>query len=198
MQMIGRAVSFEYVYFSFMLTVFQGRPQFGTAYQRASEPLSNIHTDKEGIAIVMCELELEGKYKALAQGKTLLESCLHVNLSEHVNSEIGLGTIVDIESAKEWLHNSFLFQRLQKNPKHYAIGKQEQQTWQERLDEMVTLSVKMLKEGQLVMEVEEGSEQLKSTEYGDIMSKVRPVEDVACPFLLLTFLLALHQAKYSK
>lgn len=117
-------------------------------------------------------MELEAKYKALASGKTFLESCLHVNLSEHVNSEIGLGTIVDLESAKEWLRNSFLCQRLQRNPTHYAIGKAEQQTWQQRLDEMVTTSVRALKEGKLVNEGEDGDDRLSSTEFGDIMSKV--------------------------
>lgn len=94
-------------------------------------------------------------------------------MSEHVNSEIGLGTITDIESAKAWLHNSFLFQRLQRNPKHYAIGKDEQQTWQERLDQMILDSVTELKASKLVETPEDGEEhQLRSTEYGDVMSKV--------------------------
>lgn len=136
--------------------------------------------DKEGVAIILCELELENKYRNLAQGRTVLESSLHVNLSEHVNSEIGLGTIVNIESAKQWLRSSFLFQRLQKNPKHYAIGKGERQTWQERLDEMVTMSVKELKEGLLVRTGDDGDESLYSTDFGDIMSKV-------CLFLLVPF-----------
>jgi ATP-dependent DNA helicase HFM1/MER3 len=95
-----------------------------------------------------------------------------------VNSEIGLGTIIDIESAKEWLRSSFLFRRLQRNPKHYAIGKGEQQTWQERLDEMVMESVRLLTEGQLVKH-EKDYDQLSLTEFGDIMSKV------CCPILFL-------------
>lgn len=129
--------------------------------------------DKEGLAIIMCESQLEAKYRNLAQGTTLLESSLHLNIAEHVNSEIGLGTITDVESAKAWLHNSFLFQRLQRNPKHYAIGKDEQQTWQERLDQMILDSVTELKASKLVETPEGGEEhQLRSTEYGDVMSKV--------------------------
>lgn len=120
----------------------------------------------------MCESQLEAKYRNLAQGTTVLESSLHVNIAEHVNSEIGLGTITDIESAKVWLRNSFLFQRLQRNPKHYAIGKGEQQTWQERLDQMILDSVAELKSSRLVETPEDGEEhQLRSTEYGDVMSK---------------------------
>ncbi|TFK54660.1 hypothetical protein OE88DRAFT_1731974 [Heliocybe sulcata] len=133
-----------------------GRPQF----------------DKDGIAIVLCEPELEAKYRNLVQGKTVLESCLHQNLSEHLNSEIGLGTITDIGTAKEWLHNSFLFQRLRRNPAHYSLGKPTGQSWQESLDDMVMQSVKTLKESELVEYDEKGENgSLISTEYGDIMSK---------------------------
>ncbi|THG99966.1 hypothetical protein EW026_g2490 [Hermanssonia centrifuga] len=132
-----------------------GRPQF----------------DKEGIAIIMCETELEAKYKALAQGRTVLESCLHLNLTEHINSEIGLGTIINLQSAKHWLHNSFLFQRIRKNPRHYAIGKDNGQSWQARIDEMVTQSIQKLQDGELVAPSEKGDDSLTSTEYGDIMSK---------------------------
>ncbi|KAA1469394.1 P-loop containing nucleoside triphosphate hydrolase protein [Dentipellis sp. KUC8613] len=142
-----------------------GRPQF----------------DKEGVAIIMCESELENKYKQLSEGRTLLESSLHRNLPEHLNSEVGLGTITDMESAKEWLHNSFLFRRIQKNPAHYAIGKQNDQTWQQRVDDMVLQSIEGLRSAGLLAEAEEGSEALSSTEYGDIMSKVGPCISISLP-----------------
>ncbi|KAI0647359.1 P-loop containing nucleoside triphosphate hydrolase protein [Trametes meyenii] len=131
-----------------------GRPQF----------------DKEGVAIIMCEQELEAKYKALAQGQTILESSLHVHLPEHLNSEIALGTITDMSSAKEWLHNSFLYRRLQKNPQHYDIRKEGGRTWKERMDDLVADSVKTLKDAEMVQHDEE-ADGLSSTEYGDIMSK---------------------------
>ncbi|TCD63539.1 Sec63 [Steccherinum ochraceum] len=130
-----------------------GRPQF----------------DHEGVAIILCEQELESKYKALVQGRTFLESCLHLNLTEHINSEIGLHTITNVESAKDWLHKSFLFQRIQRNPRHYAIGKGQDQTWQERIDEMVTQSIDTLQQNELVQQADDGG--LSSTLYGDIMSK---------------------------
>lgn len=131
-----------------------------------------ITADKEGIAIILCEPELEQKYKALVNGTTKLESSLHLHLDEHLNSEIGLGTITNIASAKEWLRNSFLWRRLQKNPKHYAIGKNEDETWQGKLDELVVQSVMKLKETELVEYDSEGDGEMCSTEYGDIMSKV--------------------------
>lgn len=124
------------------------------------------------MAIIMCEPELERKYKALVSGTTHLESSLHLNLDEHLNSEIGLGTITDLDSAKEWLRNSFLWQRLQRNPKYYAIGKNDNQTWQEKADDLVMKSIRKLKETELVERGDENDEYLYSTEYGDIMSKV--------------------------
>ncbi|KAK7034084.1 ATP-dependent DNA helicase MER3, partial [Paramarasmius palmivorus] len=111
-----------------------GRPQF----------------DKEGVAVIICESELEHKYRTLAQGKTIVESSLHNNLPEHLNSEIGLGTINDISSAKGWLKSSFLYQRLQKNPRHYSLNKEEDQSWEERIDDIVTQSVDSLRESELI------------------------------------------------
>ncbi|KAH9928154.1 uncharacterized protein B0H18DRAFT_875089 [Fomitopsis serialis] len=133
-----------------------GRPQF----------------DKEGVAIILCESELEAKYKALVQGQTVLESSLHLNLSEHINSEVGLGTITDLDTAKKWLHNSFLYRRIQKNPRHYAIGKDSSQTWQQKVDDIVVQSITKLQEAGLVTYSDQEDGKLCSTEYGDIMSKL--------------------------
>lgn len=121
----------------------------------------------------MCEAELELKYKALVQGKTVLESSLHLNLSEHLNSEIGLGTIVDLSSAKHWLHNSFLYQRMQQNPQYYGIVDSDGRATSSG-DYLVIQSVERLKKAALV-EVGDPKtpEKLQSTQYGEIMSKVR-------------------------
>ncbi|KAM5532095.1 hypothetical protein V8D89_014259 [Ganoderma adspersum] len=131
-----------------------GRPQF----------------DKEGVAIIMCEQELEAKYKALAQGQTVLESSLHLGLPEHLNSEVALGTITDTETAKEWLRRSFLYRRLQKNPAHYDFKNEGNKTWRERMDELVMESITTLTKADLVV-LDGEDTTLSSTEYGDIMSK---------------------------
>ncbi|KAK7467467.1 ATP-dependent DNA helicase MER3 [Stygiomarasmius scandens] len=132
-----------------------GRPQF----------------DKDGIAVILCESDLEAKYRSLAQGKTIVESSLHVNLSEHLNSEIGLGTIKSLDSAKEWLRCSFLFQRIRKSPRHYSLGKDNNQTWEDRIDDIVMQSVENLRKSELIAGADEGDDSLTSTEYGDIMSR---------------------------
>ncbi|KAF6764008.1 Sec63 Brl domain-containing protein [Ephemerocybe angulata] len=131
--------------------------------------------DTEGIAVIMCEMELVGKYQALTHGTKVLESCLHRGLSEHLNSEIGLGTIADLESAKHWLRGSFFYQRVRKNPRYYAMNEDDQDMslgWQERLDNLVSSSVQDLRENQLVKEkADSATNALISTDYGEIMSR---------------------------
>lgn len=126
--------------------------------------------DKDGIAIIMCEPQLVSKYQALTQGKTVLESSLHHNMLEHLNSEIALGTITNLQSAKSWLHNSFLYQRLRKNPSHYALHQDTSKNWHERLEDIVLQNVGRLEATQLVCRTED--DQIQPTDYGDIMSKV--------------------------
>lgn len=122
----------------------------------------------------MCEKELEYKYRSLVQGTTVLESSLHQNISEHINSEIGIGTITSVGTAKEWLRNSFLRQRIEKNPTHYQMGKVDGQTWEDRLDDIVLQSIRQLDANQLIcMKGEAADAELSVTEYGEIMSKVR-------------------------
>jgi len=138
-------------------------------------PPNSSNTDKDGIAVILCETDLERKYRALVQGKTVLESSLHTNLAEHLNSEIGLGTIMDVESAKSWLRSTFLYQRMLKNPNFYALvpcGGTQEQTADE--DCVVMESVFQLKKTQLIDYVECGKDvgALSSTQYGEIMSKV--------------------------
>ncbi|KAG2147242.1 Sec63 Brl domain-containing protein [Suillus cothurnatus] len=131
-----------------------GRPQF----------------DTEGVAIILCETELESKYRDLVQGTTPLESSLHTNLTEHLNSEIGLGTITDVKTAQQWLLRSFLYRRIQKNPQHYNIGKDDHQSWQDKMDTIVMDSIEQLRETGLVTYSPRDGE-LGSTEFGDIMSR---------------------------
>ncbi|KAH9901512.1 P-loop containing nucleoside triphosphate hydrolase protein [Cubamyces lactineus] len=158
-----------------------GRPQF----------------DKEGVAVIMCEQELEAKYKALAQGQTVLESSLHFHLPEHLNSEIALGTITNMASAKEWLHNSFLYRRLRKNPSHYDVKKEGNKSWEERMDDMVAESVKTLKEADLVS-LEEADDSLSSTEYGDIMSKFYIRQATMIVILKLSSCASVREIVYNK
>jgi ATP-dependent DNA helicase HFM1/MER3 len=65
-----------------------------------------------------------------------------------------------------------LYRRIQKNPRHYAVGKEDNQTWEDRIDDLVMQSVTKLQQTELVKYAGEENGNLESTEYGDIMSKV--------------------------
>lgn len=82
-----------------------GRPQFDTS----------------AIAVIMTQARSVKRWERMVSGDEILESCLHKNLIEHLNSEIGLGTIIDRRSAKIWLQSTFLAVRLRKNPQYYNI-----------------------------------------------------------------------------
>jgi ATP-dependent DNA helicase HFM1/MER3 len=197
MQMIGRAVCKI------------GRPLYGSDFiTRAGRSLV-LHpvfvaeavavltdkADKEGVAIIMCEQHLESKYRALAHGKTLLESCLHLNLCEHINAEIGLGTINNMHSARVWLKSSFLFQRIKCNPSYYQIGKDADKSWERKLDEMVAKTVQELEANKLIQHSDCSNGErgvLRSTEYGDIMSKVLPSPRRFCDWKMTGVLLQLY------
>ena len=79
---------------------------------------------------------MTGHYQRLLAGLTVLESNLHKHLIEHIVSEVNLGTITNTATATTWLRNSFFFQRIQRNPGHYAsvINANAVQSWQERID----------------------------------------------------------------
>ncbi|PUU75011.1 Sec63 Brl domain-domain-containing protein [Tuber borchii] len=112
-----------------------GRPQF----------------DDTGVAVIMTRREHRARYEMMVSGTEILESCLHQNLVEHINAEIGLGTITNSESAKRWLRSTFLYVRLKKNPSHYGIaGERGIQDIEERLEEICERNIKFLTEEGLV------------------------------------------------
>lgn len=96
------------------------------------------------------------------------EYSLHLNLVEHMNAEIGLGTINDIHSAKRWLQGTFLRVRLQENPRYYKIeGDTAAGNLDERLEKICTSAVSQLTEHDLVKD----ESRLRLTEYGEAMAR---------------------------
>ncbi|PPQ81219.1 LOW QUALITY PROTEIN: hypothetical protein CVT25_015743 [Psilocybe cyanescens] len=171
MQMLGRAPSHARFFIIFIMIREGLNLVRGSLF--VTDKTECVSSDKDGIAVILCESELEQKYRTLVQGKTVLESSLHINLAEHINSEIGLGTITDIESAKSWLRGSFLYQRMQKNPNYYSVGPVGQDRQTQGVDDVVMESVALLTKTHLVEHTEYGSDvgKLSLTQYGEIMSK---------------------------
>jgi ATP-dependent DNA helicase HFM1/MER3 len=130
-----------------------GRPQF----------------DDSATAIILTRAANEERYQKMVSGRETLESTLHLNLIEHLNSEIGLGTITDLASAKTWLGGTFLSVRLRKNPNYYQLtgGTTNPSQIDERLEELCERHIHQLQDAELVTR----HDTFRSTEYGRAMSK---------------------------
>ncbi|KAI2085623.1 ATP-dependent DNA helicase MER3 [Ophidiomyces ophidiicola] len=129
-----------------------GRPQF----------------DDSAVAVILTKKERVSYYQKLAAGSEPLESCLHVNLIDHLNAEIGLGTVRDLNSATRWLSGTFFFIRLQKNPTHYQLKDGCDKTDEEELmRQTCAKGIELLQECSLITP----HEPFKSTEFGDAMAR---------------------------
>ena len=129
-----------------------GRPQF----------------DSTAIAVIITKQEKVQKYEKLVSGEELLESCLHLNLIDHLNAEIGLGTVYDLHSAKKWLAGTFLYVRLGRNPEHYKLdGDAVGHNLDDRIERICRRELELLKETKLVT----SGDRIKATEFGDAMAR---------------------------
>ncbi|XP_053326283.1 probable ATP-dependent DNA helicase HFM1 [Spea bombifrons] len=82
-----------------------GRPQFDTT----------------ATAVIMTRLNTREKYVHMLDGADTIESSLHRHLVEHLNAEITLHTVTDVNIALEWIRSTFLYIRALKNPTHYGF-----------------------------------------------------------------------------
>lgn len=128
-----------------------GRPQF----------------DDSATAVILTRKERVTHYEKLVSGSESLESCLHLNLIEHLNAEIGLGNVSDVDSAVKWLAGTFLFVRLRRNPTHYKLKEgANQDDEDEMLRQICEKDIKLLQEGGLVE-----CDALRSTRFGEAMAR---------------------------
>ncbi|GAA6062252.1 hypothetical protein JCM10212_001766 [Sporobolomyces blumeae] len=130
-----------------------GRPQF----------------DNVGIACILTDKDSQARYENLVNAQKKLESCLHKNLIEHINSEISLNTIDSVDSALRWLRSTFLYVRIVKNPGYYAIANGTKMSPDERLEEICVEAIKELVSEGIVSQGED--EKLVANDYGEIMSR---------------------------
>ncbi|XP_035691410.1 LOW QUALITY PROTEIN: probable ATP-dependent DNA helicase HFM1 [Branchiostoma floridae] len=132
-----------------------GRPQF----------------DQSATAVIMTRNQTKAKYEALVNGTQIIESSLHKNLIEHLNAEIVLHTINDVTVALEWIRSTFLYIRVQKNPRHYNIPTGlSREEMESRLQDMCLKDLNLLSRIDLVKMDEEGFD-LKPTEVGRLMAR---------------------------
>ncbi|KAL9618959.1 MAG: hypothetical protein Q9160_006353 [Pyrenula sp. 1 TL-2023] len=129
-----------------------GRPQFETS----------------ACAVIMTRHERVDHYVKMVAGQQCLESCLHLNLIDHLNAEVGLGTVYDVASARKWLAGTFLFVRLRLNPRHYRLNESVDTIDEhEMLEQICEKDIKLLQSSGLVT----SGARIKCTEFGDAMAR---------------------------
>ncbi|KAJ4288737.1 ATP-dependent DNA helicase MER3 [Collariella sp. IMI 366227] len=130
-----------------------GRPQF----------------DDSATAIILTRAANKNRYQKMVSGQETLESTLHLNLIEHLNSEVCLGTIHDLTSAKTWLAGTFLSVRLRRNPNYYHLTGTITNPSQidDKLEEICERDITKLQEAELLTD----HSTIRCTEYGRAMSK---------------------------
>jgi ATP-dependent DNA helicase HFM1/MER3 len=130
-----------------------GRPQF----------------DNTGVAVILTRSDKRTKYENIVAGKDPLESRLHLQLAEYLNSEIGLGTVFDMESAKKWLRSTFFHVRCRANPSFYGLSADANaDAVDDMIEQKCTDAVEVLRDAGLVKSTEGW---MRSTPYGDAAAK---------------------------
>ena len=76
--------------------------------------------DDKGYAWVVCDSSDADRYRTLLREGKEIESRLAEDLDAHLNAEIALGTIGDIEDVMDWLETTFYYVRARSAPDEYA------------------------------------------------------------------------------
>lgn len=79
--------------------------------------------DTQGTAVIMTNKESEEKFRNISVGNEAVESHLLEHFPEHLNAEIAMGSITNVDESLRWLQNSFLYVRIFSNPHHYKMPK---------------------------------------------------------------------------
>ena len=75
--------------------------------------------DDAGYAHVVCDGSDAGRYRQLLEDGKPIESRLAGELDAHLNAEIALGVVDDIEDVMGWLETTFYYARAASAPEHY-------------------------------------------------------------------------------
>ena len=84
--------------------------------------------DDVGYGWVICDHSDADKYRQLLQEGKEIESRLADDLDAHLNAEIALGTIADLDDVMDWIETTFYYHRAHANPAAY-----EPETLRERV-----------------------------------------------------------------
>lgn len=131
-----------------------GRPQF----------------DTDATAVIMTKSSCRDSIEKMLTGRLIVDSQLHKYLTEHMNSEIVLGTVTNDVVARKWIDSTFFHVRLMKSPENYGLAKSSSKSIKENtIIQLCKGSV-----GQLLqhnMAKRDKQDQLVATEAGRAMAR---------------------------
>ncbi|XP_060524507.1 uncharacterized protein LOC132700928 [Cylas formicarius] len=129
-----------------------------------------IQFDTQGTAIILTTSQDKEKYEKMLNCAQPIESQLHKCLMEHLNAEIVLKTITDLDVAMRWLSSTFLYIRARKNPEKYKLprGLKPDQI-DKKLLEICQVDLNKLSSGGMI-KIMQGIE-ITPTVIGEIMAK---------------------------
>ncbi|XP_055059840.2 probable ATP-dependent DNA helicase HFM1 isoform X1 [Misgurnus anguillicaudatus] len=146
-----------------------GRPQFDTT----------------ATAVIMTRCQTKHRYQQILSGIDSIESSLHTNLVEHLNAEIVLRTISDVNMALDWIRSTFLYIRALKNPKHYGFPPELDKCGIEtKLQELCLKNLNSLASLNLISMDEDIN--IKPTETGKLMARYCVAFDTVRQFSKVT------------
>ena len=131
--------------------------------------------DDRGYAWVVCDRADADKYRKLLRDGKEIESRLAGELDAHLNAEIALGTIRDVDDVMEWLSTTFYYARAKSAPDAYDAGSDLRERVSTTLAELVADGF-----------VEQDGLRVDSTRLGQLASKFYLRLDTARRFADLT------------
>jgi len=131
-----------------------GRPQF----------------DTEATAVIMTKSFCRDEIEKMLTGNLQVDSQLHKFLTEHMNSEIVLGTVTSDPIARKWIESTFLHVRLMRAPENYGLKKGCSNVLKEStVTTWCNGSIGLLLKHKMIERTEDGN--LRSTDAGRAMAR---------------------------
>ncbi|XP_020716851.1 probable ATP-dependent DNA helicase HFM1 [Ceratitis capitata] len=128
--------------------------------------------DTKGVAVILTHMRNVQKYETLMNGTMPIESHLHKHLAEHLNSEIALGTINNLEVAMHWMRSTYFYVRSLQNPAHYGLdGNLDKDFIEHKLEKMCSVQIQQLQNAGLISRNPTNELDVQTTSYGKLMAK---------------------------
>ncbi|XP_054729018.1 probable ATP-dependent DNA helicase HFM1 isoform X1 [Anastrepha obliqua] len=128
--------------------------------------------DTKGVAVILTHSRNVHKYETLMNGKMPIESHLHKHLAEHLNSEIALGTINNLEVAMKWMRSTYFYVRSMQNPEHYGLeGNMDKDIIEHKLEKMCLVQIQDLQHAGLISRNPQNELDVETSSYGKLMAK---------------------------